>query len=118
MVNRVDNSALDRPSLQLTTERLILRPVEDADAAATASLVTGDIAANLLTWPSPMSCAQALARIRESKDKLERRDAVNFAIIRKSDGQLMGWLGLFCVESGTARLGYWLGVEFRGGFHV
>jgi len=101
-------------SLRLPTARLVLRPVEDADAAATAALVTPDVAANLSTWASPMSVAQASDRIARAKRMLETRDAVDFAIADRAHDALLGWIGLARVEGGRARLGYWLGTAFRG----
>jgi len=102
------------PLPRLATSRLLLRPVEEADAAATSALVTPDVAANLSTWPSPMTTAQALAKIRESKRLVRRRKAIDFAILNPADGRLMGWIGLAAIGARTARLGYWIGLEFRG----
>jgi RimJ/RimL family protein N-acetyltransferase len=107
-------NAIGPGSLRLRTARLVIRPVEDADAAATAALVTPDVAANLSTWPSPMSLAQASARISLSKTMLAARDAVDFAIVGRDRGELLGWIGLARLEGGNARLGYWLGTAFRG----
>lgn len=104
----------DVTHLHLETSRLILRPVDRGDARATAELVTPDIAENLLTWPSPMSEEQALAKIDAAQIGLERRSDVNFAILRKADLRLLGWMGLARVEQGQARLGYWLGAPYRG----
>jgi len=96
-------------SLQMRTARLSLRPVEEMDAAATAALVTPDVAANLSTWPSPMSAAQATAKIERSRAMLNTREAVDLAILDRNDGALLGWIGLARVAPATARLGYWLG---------
>jgi len=52
-------------SMRLRTARLVLRPVEDADAAATAPLVTPDIAANLSTFTAH------LENIRDISNTLE-----------------------------------------------
>ena len=104
----------ESPSLLLMTPRLKLRPVVEADAAATAELVTPDVADQLLTWPSPMSLEETLARIKESREAFEKREGVNFAILRRTDERLMGWIGLSTVKDQGARLGYWLGAEFRG----
>jgi RimJ/RimL family protein N-acetyltransferase len=97
----------------LRTTRLLLRPVVEADAQATAALVTPDVAANLSTWPSPMSAEQALERIRQAQDKLARRQGVDFAIVDAAEGSLLGWIGLACTDAGRARLGYWLGTAYR-----
>jgi RimJ/RimL family protein N-acetyltransferase len=98
----------------LDTPRLRLRPVEPADAGATAALVTPDVTANLSTWPSPMTEAQARARILESRRLEHSREAINFAILDRAQGELLGWIGLIRMGERTARLGYWLGSAHRG----
>jgi RimJ/RimL family protein N-acetyltransferase len=100
-------------ALRVSTARLLLRPVEDGDAAATAALVTPDVAANLSTWPSPMSEAQALERIALARKMLAERAAVDAAIVRRSDSRLLGWIGLLREAPRSARLGYWIGRPFR-----
>jgi len=100
--------------LRLETRRLKLRPVQPRDAAPTAALVTPDIAANLSTWPSPLSAEQALARIREAAALEAARSALNLAIVGRADHALMGWIGLARCGPRDARLGYWLGAPFRG----
>ena len=107
-------NSIDPRSLQVRTVRLLLRPVEDTDAAATAALVTPDVAANLSTWPSPMSVAQAAAKIGRSKAMLAKREAVDLAIVDSTNDALLGWIGLACIAPATARLGYWLGGCARG----
>jgi len=102
----------DQP-LRIETPRLTLRPVEPDDALPTARLVTADIAANLSTWPSPLTPEGALARIAEARALRAERAAIDFAILERASGALLGWIGLGLVEARTARLGYWLGGEFR-----
>jgi RimJ/RimL family protein N-acetyltransferase len=101
-------------SLRIETPRLTLRPVQPEDALPTARLVTPDVAANLSTWPSPLSPERALARIAEAQTLQDERAAIDFAILGRDDGALLGWIGLGLVEGRTARLGYWLGAQFRG----
>jgi RimJ/RimL family protein N-acetyltransferase len=103
----------ESPNLLLTTRRLKVRPVIEADARATAALVSPDVAEQLMTWPSPMSEEQVLEKIHESHEGLEKREAVDFAILRRADERLLGWIGLAAKDQ-EARLGYWLGAEFRG----
>jgi RimJ/RimL family protein N-acetyltransferase len=107
-------SDIGAAALRMMTPRLKLRPVEEADAAATAALVTPDVAANLSTWSSPMSTADAAVRIEDAQAKLEARDAIDFGIVSRDDGALLGWIGLARGEADGARLGYWLGTRFRG----
>jgi RimJ/RimL family protein N-acetyltransferase len=102
--------------LRTTTEHLVLRPVEIGDAAATAKLMTREIAAQLSTWPCPMSVEEAEAKIAESKKGLGRRDAVSFAIMDRSNGELIGWIGFWMTDSVEARakIGFWIGAHYRG----
>jgi len=97
----------------VNSPRLLLRPVEDEDAAPTAKLVSPDVASQLSTWRSPMTEEEALDRIRTSQRLLSQRKAVNFAIVRKADGTLLGWIGLWLVSDRLARIGYWIGTSFR-----
>ena len=99
---------------QLLTPLLRLRSVEPGDAAATAALVTPDVTANLSTWPSPMTETQALERIVESNRLEASGEAINFAILDRELGHLLGWIGLVRTGERSGRLGYWLGSPFRG----
>jgi len=67
----------------------------------------------LLTWPSPMSAEQALARIRECATLQQERRAINFAILLRDSGELIGWVGVKLRADGPPRLGYWIGTDFR-----
>ena len=98
----------------VSTPRLLLRPVEEQDADATSELITPDIARQLSTWPSPMGHAEALDRIRRSQDLLAKREAVDFAILKKPDLALLGWAGLWLVSRDVARIGYWIATSCRG----
>jgi [ribosomal protein S5]-alanine N-acetyltransferase len=102
------------PLSDLRTQRLRLRPVAEADAAPTAALVSPDVAANLSTWPSPMSIEQALDKVRKSRALVARREAIDLAIVVRESDALIGWIGLAIDEPGVARLGYWLGTQARG----
>jgi len=88
--------------------------VVEADAEPTVALVSPDVAANLSTWPSPMSIEQALAKVRRSREMVARREAIDLAIIAQDSDALIGWIGLALEQPGLARLGYWLGTEARG----
>ena len=101
-------------SLVATTPRLVLRPVIEDDARATAELVTIDVSESLLTWPYPMSTEQVIERVRKAHERIERRQAVNWAILRKKDQHLLGWLVIARVRARLGSIGYWLGSQFRG----
>jgi RimJ/RimL family protein N-acetyltransferase len=99
--------------IRLTTERLLLRTVEERDAAPTAALITPDIAANLSTWPSPMSAERALTKVKESQAMLAAGEGMDWAIVDLAGDPLMGWIGLKLTGEGQLRLGYWIGRAFR-----
>jgi ribosomal-protein-alanine N-acetyltransferase len=100
-------------SLRLTTERLLLRLVKEEDAEPTAALVTPDVSANLSTWPSRMSPAQVLDKIRDSQSMLAAGEGMDWAIVDLASDRLMGWIGLKRMGENRARLGYWIDRSFR-----
>lgn len=100
--------------ITIETDRLILRPVADSDAAPTARLMTAGISRNLSSWVSPLSVEDARARIGRSAQMLEDRRGFDLAITRKSDSPVMGWIGMALTAPGCAQLGYWLGEDFQG----
>ena len=89
----------------LETERLLLRPVSADDLPHIAALMADyDVVKNLSTAPHPYTLADAeafFARPRES-------EAHDFAIIRKSDGELIGKIGMRA-KDGVFEMGYWIG---------
>jgi RimJ/RimL family protein N-acetyltransferase len=100
----------------LTTGRLRMRLVEPADAAATARLMTLDVALRLSSWRHPMTVRQAAARISRARRAAAARESVDYAILTRAEGELLGWVGLAVVsdQGGRARLGYWLGTPHQG----
>jgi len=92
----------------------MLRPVTDGDAEPTAQLVTADVSENLLSWDYPMTPEQLMERIRTAQEELGCCQTVNWAILRKEDEQLLGWVRMARVRAGLGSIGYWLGSEFRG----
>jgi RimJ/RimL family protein N-acetyltransferase len=98
------------------TSRLLLRLVEPRDAAATAALMTREVASNLSSWKYPTTIEDATLRIAAARQAAGERSAVNFAITHRLDGRLLGWLGVFVVDpvAMKGRLGYWIGSPFQG----
>jgi len=97
------------------TPRLRLRPVCEADAAETARLMTPAVSRWLATWPSPMPETAAAARIARLTDAAAAGQALCFAIERRDDGAMMGWVSVVRSQGDPARgnLGYWLGEPFQ-----
>ncbi len=102
-------------AMMVETRRLALRPVEAADAAATARLMTPMVAAELISWPSPMTAAQAAERIERSAAGLIAADSADLAILDRRSGALLGWIGAAVIggERRLGTLGYWLGEDFH-----
>lgn len=95
----------------LETERLILRPIDLKDAPEVQRLAGArEVALNTLTIPHPYPDGAAEEWIRS-----HTTDAgmMNFAIVRRADGALVGSVGLILKsDHDKAEIGYWIGVPF------
>jgi [ribosomal protein S5]-alanine N-acetyltransferase len=96
----------------LETDRLRLRPYTDADIAELVPLIGArQVAAMTLRIPHPYSEQDA----REFLVRINSDDEVRKAITLRSDGRLIGGVGLRCEpKHHNAELGYWIGVPFWG----
>lgn len=103
-----------RPRLE--TRRLLLRPVENADALPTARLMDAHVARYLLSWSAEVTVEECRVRIRAAREALRRSEDVAFAIVNRAGNRLMGWIGLARdpVDPARARLGYWIGAADEG----
>ena len=105
------------PQPTLETERLLLRPLELRDAPRIEWLA-GDkrISATTLSIPHPYPEGGALMWIHGLMEGRARgSNECSFGIVRKTDGVLMGAVGIHPDVLGfRAELGYWIGVEFWG----
>ena len=98
----------------LETARLMLRPFTSADAPEVKRLA-GDraIASTTLSIPHPYEDGMAEAWIVTHRKEYESGKLANFAIVLRSDGALVGAIGLKIVaEHSNAELGYWIGKPF------
>lgn len=99
---------------RLVTERLILRPFVQADAADVMRLA-GDraVADTTLNIPHPYQEGMAEAWISTHQECFEKDQGVTWAITRKSDGALVGAISLMGMAKGhQAELGYWIGKPY------
>jgi RimJ/RimL family protein N-acetyltransferase len=98
------------PSLR--TARLVLRPLELADAPRLQELAgEREIALNTISIPHPYSLAQAEEWVR-AQGELEAHGDINFVI---DDGQVAGGIGLRVQRSyERAEIGYWIGKPYWG----
>lgn len=101
--------------LTLHTDRLILRPFADADAARTAALAGEESVARMATaipYPYPPEVAEGW--ILTHPHGRRRLSDFPFAIDRPGDG-LIGAVGLHCTGvAGEYELGYWIGRPYWG----
>lgn len=103
----------------LKTERLLLRPFIQEDAAR-VQLLAGDkrISEMVANIPHPYPDGAASEWISTHRSGWESGSRASFAIIDKTTNILMGAISLVgkTAESGVleAELGYWLGVDYWG----
>lgn len=104
----------ERPTLQ--TERLLLRPFELSDAPDVQRLAGAvEIAAFTLNIPHPYEDGIAEAWISGHQERFEHGETLGFAITLRSDGSLVGAIGLdIDRKNERAALGYWIGVPYWG----
>jgi RimJ/RimL family protein N-acetyltransferase len=101
-----------RPTLE--TVRLILRPFAISDAADVQRLA-GEraVASTTLSIPHPYEDAMAEAWIGTHQEAFEKGTGVNFAVVLKESGALIGAIGMGVNrEHQHAEIGYWIGVPF------
>jgi RimJ/RimL family protein N-acetyltransferase len=101
-----------RPTIE--TERLILRPFILDDAPEVQRLAgEREVAANTLTIPHPYEDGMAEEWISTHQGGFEKGELVNLAITRRSDGALVGAIGLVVQpQHERAELGYWVGKPY------
>jgi len=102
--------------MQLETERLILRPVEESDASALFAIMNDpEVTANLLMSPH-LPEDQVIAWIRSRREAWEKKERFAAAVVLKETGELIGTCSLMNVswEHMNAELLYWLGKPYWG----
>ena len=96
----------------METERLRLRAfTEDDTSAVTALIGAREVAATTLRIPHPYTDEHFRCFLNHMQGEAEP----NFAITLRSDGRLIGGIGLRIErDHQRAELGYWLGVPYWG----
>ncbi|MFI0780882.1 GNAT family N-acetyltransferase [Streptomyces sp. NPDC021212] len=103
----------------LTTERLVLRPFRPSDAPAVHAACQDPDILRWTTVPAPYERAHADDFIRRTCPEGWRGDSsYNFALVTKSEGELIGAMGLVRLTrlhspERQAELGYWTVREHR-----
>jgi ribosomal-protein-alanine N-acetyltransferase len=100
----------------IETERLTLRCFEPSDAAALARNMTPAVTRWLISWPDPMTPEIALQRIERSRAGMARGRQVFYAVVRRTDGRVIGGVGcgLSANEAHRMELGYHLAQDCHG----
>ncbi len=100
----------------LGTERLRLRCVRPEDAAQVSRLMTLAVSRWLASWPVPFTPEMAAERIMAAYAESEKGRLLPFAIERRFDGVLLGWISVTrdAEDDRRGALGYWLGEEHHG----
>jgi RimJ/RimL family protein N-acetyltransferase len=98
----------------LTTDRLTLRPLTQADAPAVAALAADKrISDTTLTVPYPYRPEHASSWISTHTIGHSSRLNTVWGVIDKKSGHLIGTIGVvYSARHNTAEIGYWIGVPF------
>ena len=102
--------------MELTTERLILRPWKDSDAESLYEYAKDERVGPVTGWPAHSCVEESLQVIRTVLS-----DAETYAVCLREDGRAIGCVDLKTGEKSNmdlkekeGEIGYWLGVPFWG----
>lgn len=102
--------------MELTTQRLLLRPWEEADAEALYQYAKDPQVGPIAGWPPHTSVENSREIIKEVLSAKE-----TYAVCLKTDGKPIGSVGLMIgaacswkLPDTEGELGYWIGVPFWG----
>lgn len=99
----------------LSTERLVLRALEPTDAPIVEALVGAVEVARTTNLPHPYPPGGALEWIAAGLEAAAQGQRYPFAIVRHSDGALVGSITLWLTpEHQRGELGYWVGHPYWG----
>ena len=98
------------------TRRLTLRCVRFEDASRISEMMTPVVSQWVASWPIPFTLEMAAERITNARKAADGETALPCAIERRSDGALLGWIGVTrdAIDHRRGVLGYWLGEEHHG----
>ncbi len=98
------------------TARLRLRCVRLEDAMLVSAMMTTAVSQWVASWPMPFTTEMAVERITIARKAAADGRALPYAIERRSDAALVGWIGVTRETSHDRRamLGYWLGEKHHG----
>lgn len=98
----------------IVTKRLILRPLEHADAADVQHLAGDwDVASTTQNIPHPYPDGAAEQWIESTHSQYQRGSGVAFAITLRENGELIGVISLSIhSQPESAEIGYWVGKPY------
>ena len=101
---------------EVLTPRLRLRGLRREDVLPTLAMMTPAVSQWTASWPAEMSLEVVLERMERARLRAVGGNALMYAVERRADGALMGWIGLHRSADDPARaiLGYWFGEAFHG----
>lgn len=99
--------------LTLETERLILRPfsIDDAEAMFYGWANNPEVT-KYLTWPPHKSIEVTKRILSQWVDEYSNPERLNFAIVNRESGELMGGIDVCGIVDGVPVLGYVIGKKF------
>jgi RimJ/RimL family protein N-acetyltransferase len=103
--------------MRLDSERLILRPVQEADVSVLHPLVDdADVAATMLSTPHPYPEGELRDFILKAIKSLDRRERYEMTIVLKETGLPIGAIRFFHIdwEHSRTEMGCWLGKQYWG----
>lgn len=102
--------------MELTTERLLLRPWEESDAESLYEYAKDPAVGPIAGWPVHTSVENSREIIRDVLSAEE-----TYAVCLKEDGKAVGSIGLMIGSASNlglpdteGEIGYWIGVPFWG----
>lgn len=102
------------PDPPLVDEVILLRPPSPADVPAIAAACTDPEIARWTTVPAPYMPVHARRFVAQTRRWWQTgRTGAIFAIVERSNGRLVGMIGLEPAEPGLAEVGYWVAPEAR-----
>ncbi|GAB7214414.1 GNAT family N-acetyltransferase [Dickeya oryzae] len=99
----------------LTTEHLLLRPLQASDVTDVCALLnsTPDISAMTMLIPYPCPRETVANWITDLHSNWEQRKGVAYAICLSQNQQLIGSISLVALDTAQPEIGYWLSADFR-----
>ena len=104
------------PFQNIETERLLLRRIDNTDAAEVLSLRSNPDTMKYIPRPLAKSKEDALAHIAMIEEKIVNNTGINWAITIKGEPKLIGIIGHYKIspENHRAEMGYMLDPEVSG----